>query len=724
MRPGSATLPIYGFTIFLGAALLFLLQLVFARLALPLLGGAPAVWNTAMVFYQTVLLAGYAYAHWLARHAGSRRHLAVHAGVMLLPLGLLPFGIPDSWQVPSDESPVIWLLGLLTVCVGAPFFAVSTTAPLLQRWFASTPHPAARDPYFLYAASNAGSLAGLLTYPFLIEPHSSLADQGGAWTVGFAALGLLSLACGLLTRREIHPATTSDAEQASAPTRADRFRWIILAAVPCSLMLSVTTYVSSEIAAVPLLWVILLALYLASFIFAFSRQQRIRTEGLGRFLAPFLVAVVMVLAMGATTPIPLLLSLHLVCFFLAAVACHMALAASRPSARHLTEFYFWTSVGGVIGGSFNTLVAPLIFTSTAEYPLMLVAAAWLVLPHRKASGPLRLLGVLPAAWALVAMLSLPENSGSPGLRQIFVFGIPALACFVMSRDRSSFAIAIAGLLAVAHFLPDHGMRTLHVTRSFFGIHRVATDEKGKFRYLFHGRTVHGIQALDSEGGKIPLGYYHPEGPLGGVFASRGGGPVAAVGLGAGAVAAYGKAGQEFVFYEIDPAVKAIASDPRYFSYLSHSKADESIVTGDARLKLGTAPDAHYDLIVLDAYGSDSVPVHLLTREALQLYLRKLAPGGMIAFHISNLHLDLRPVVAALAADAGLTCLYREDADFPEDEQAKGRWPSRWAVVVPAGTEFGALQQAGDWEMLEPDPDLPVWTDDHSSILPLLDLRLR
>jgi hypothetical protein len=723
MRSGSATLPIYGFTIFLGAALLFLLQLVFARLALPLLGGAPAVWNTAMVFYQAVLLAGYGYAHWLGRHGGSRRHLAIHAIVMLLPLALLPFGIPGSWRVPPEGSPVLWLMGLLSVSIGAPFFAVSATAPLLQRWFASTSHPSARDPYFLYAASNAGSLAGLLAYPLLIEPFSSLADQSTAWAWGFGGLGLLSLICGLLARKDPIVPDIAAAVQEVAPTRLQRFRWVIFAAVPCSLMLSVTTYVSSEIAAVPLLWVIPLALYLVTFIVAFARRRWSRT-GPARVLVPFLVAVVMVLAMGATTPIPLLVSLHLACFFLTALACHVGLSMERPAARHLTEFYFWISAGGVIGGAFNTLLAPLIFTSAAEYPWMLVAASWLVLPGSRSLNLRLIVGLLPALWVAAAALSLPASIDRPELRQLLVFGLPALACFLMSRDRGSFAVAIAGLLAVSHFLPGQGMRTLYATRSFFGIHRVTTDQKGEFRYLFHGKTVHGIQSLDPEAAKVPLGYYHPAGPLGEVFASRAGGPVAAVGLGAGAVAAYGKPAQEFVFYEIDPAVKSIASDPSYFGYLSRSQASISIVTGDARLQLGTAPDGHYDLIVLDAYGSDSVPVHLLTREAMQLYLSKLSPGGMIAFHISNLHLDLRPVVGALTADAGLACLFREDADFPEEEQARGRWPSRWAVAARATADLEPLLQKGDWESLGPDPRLPVWTDDHSSILPLLDLRLR
>ena len=724
MRSGHAILLICGFTIFLGAALLFLLQLVFARLALPLLGGAPAVWNTAMVFYQAVLLAGYGYAHWMGRRGVSWRHLAIHAVVLLLPFAVLPFGIGSSWQVPPEGSPIPWLLGLLAISVGAPFFALSTTSPLLQRWFSATGHTSARDPYFLYAASNAGSLAALLSYPLLIEPHTRIRDQAMAWAAAFALLGLLSILCGVLSKRgSSMPAGEAAAHENVGITGSRRLRWLLCAAVPSSLMLSVTTYISSEIAAVPLLWVIPLALYLLTFILVFSKGRWLGGSARARILAPAVVAVVMVLAMGSTTPMVLLVSLHLGCFFIAALACHGRLAEDRPDSRRLTEFYLWMSLGGVIGGAFNALLAPVIFTSLAEYPLMLLAACWLVLPEGKSPPRHLIFALLPAAVAAGIALGYPDGEGNPALRQILVFGIPSLLCFAMSRDRNRFVAAIAALLVVAHLLPGREMRSLHATRSFFGIHRVTMDSKREFHYLFHGKTVHGLQSLDRARRRVPLGYYHPKGPLGDVFASRADGPVAAVGMGTGAVAAYGKTGQEFVFYEIDPEVKAIATDSRYFSYLADSPADLRVVIGDARLKLATAPDGHYDLIVLDAYGSDSVPVHLLTREALQLYLRKLAPGGVIAFHVSNLHLDLRPVVATLAEDAGLDCIFREDADFPEEGAAKGHWPSRWAVMSLPG-DLQMPGPPGRWEHLDTNPRLPVWTDDHSSILPLLDLRVR
>jgi SAM-dependent methyltransferase len=300
------------------------------------------------------------------------------------------------------------------------------------------------------------------------------------------------------------------------------------------------------------------------------------------------------------------------------------------------------------------------------------------------------------------------------------FGGAAVTCFLLSRHGLRFALGLAGVLLVAGFTVEKGNRILHTERSFFGIHRVEGD--GKLHRLFHGKTIHGLQ--DTSRPRMPLSYYHPQGSLGRIFAAGIDGPVGAVGLGAGALAAYGRPGQQIDFYEIDPAVARIASDPRYFSYLSGSPAKVSIILGDARLMLAKAPDARYELLVLDAYGSDSVPVHLLTREALQLYLRKLAPGGRIAFHVSNLHLNLLPVVANLAHDAGLVCLAEDDEAVTDEEMAAGKFPSRWMIVARRMEDFGSLPKTGNWEAVESDPAFPLWTDDHSSILPLLDFRLR
>lgn len=703
----SGRAPLFSLTIFVGAALLFLIQLIFARMVLPLLGGAPAVWNTATVFYQAVLLAGYGYAHWLTGRAGKKRQLGIHALVFAGGLACLPFALPGQAAPPTEGSPIPWLLGVLFLSVGLPFFAVSATSPLVQRWFSRTGHPDARDPYFLYAASNAGSLVGLLGYPLLVEPFLSLNGQAWAWLAGFALLAAGVVACGWRAGDEVE--VRAPRKEAITPGR--RRRWVLLALVPSSLMLSVTTYISSDIAAVPLLWVLPLSLYLASFMIVFARRTVI-PHGLAKRALPLvLVGVVMVIATGATTPISLLASLHLFGGFVAALVCHGELARDRPAAESLTGFYFWMSLGGVLGGAFNALLAPVIFDGVAEYPLMLVAAAWLGMPSEKSGWQDLAWAAMPALLAFVLVKPLGPAAA---------FGGAAVACFLLSRRRARFALGLAGVLLVAGVMAGKADRVLLTERSFFGIHRVVDD--GRFRRLFHGKTVHGLQ--DSTRPQVPLSYYHPEGPLGRIFAAGVNGPVGAVGLGAGALAAYGKPGQPIDFFEIDPVVVRIASDPRYFSYLSGSPAKVTVVLGDARLMLANAPDARYELLVLDAYGSDSVPVHLLSREALQLYLRKLAPGGRVAFHVSNLHLNLRPVVANLAHDAGLVCLAEDDEAVTDDEMAAGKFPSRWMIVARRVEDFGDLPKNGNWEVAEGDPAFPLWTDDHAAILPVLDFRLR
>lgn len=734
-----ATLLLFSLTIFLSAALLFLVQLVFARMVLPLLGGSAAVWNTAMVFYQAVLLAGYAYAHALGTRLPLRAQLPVQALVLLAPVLVLPFAVPAGWMPPAESNPIPWLLGLLAVGVGLPFFAVSTTSPLLQKWFTASGHPDAKDPYFLYAASNAGSLLGLLAYPFVIEPNTSLVFQARVWAWGYAMLALLFLAAGFLAWRGANatkPSAPSPpaAKKSAAPTGRQRARWIVCALVPSSLMLSVTAYVSSEIAAVPLLWVLPLALYLMTFILVFAQRTIIPRTFAQRALPIALVPVIMAIATGSTTPIALLVGVHLIGLFVVALVCHGEMAAARPAADHLTEFYLWVSFGGVLGGVFNALLAPLLFKGVLEYHLGLIAAAYLGALELKSSQPKRArqldvllpLGLAVLVFALVFGIGVKQdpNEREP-VRALIVFGVPALLCFLMSRHRVRFSLGVAVILLASYFVkPGEGV-PVHTERSFFGVHRVTREADGGFHWLIHGRTIHGMQSLDPANRQTPLSYYHPTGPLGQVFTAFGAelnGPVAGVGLGAGAIAAYGRAGQEMTFYEIDPVVKRLASDPRYFTYLADSPAKPSVVLGDARLSLQAAPDAHYQLMVLDAYSSDSIPVHLLTREAIQLYLRKLRPGGLLAFHISNLHLDLRPVVAALARDAGLVCLVQEDTDVDEADAEAGKSPSQWAVLARTPQDVVRLG-GGRWVVDPGEKDGRVWTDDYSSVVSVLNWSL-
>lgn len=728
---------LYIVAIFVSAFLLFLVQPMFARMALPLLGGSPAVWNTAMVFYQAALLLGYAYAHFSTKRLGVRRQAGLHLGLLLLPLPFLPIALPRGWMPPTDASPAPWLLLVMLVAVGAPFFVVSTTSPLLQRWFAATGHRSSADPYFLYAASNVGSLFALLGYPVLVEPYLNLEAQSRLWAGGYALLLLLMAGCAVALWRSKTATTPAPSVEERRPVSAKiggarRLRWVLLSLVPSSLMLSVTTYLSTDIAAVPLLWVIPLALYLLTFILVFARKPPLPHALMVRALPILFVALVLVLAMRATEPLSVLVALNLLAFFAASMVCHGEMARDRPDAERLTEFYLWMSVGGVLGGIFNALIAPLIFNSVAEYPLTLVLAC-LLLP-RLASGSVReekrrrvLDVVLPLALtcgtaamiAGVAALELPPGPAAYGL----MFGPSVLIVFFFSQRPVRFALGIAAVLLAGGALSPGGQESAtpaYARRSFFGIHRVGSDTTGRYRQLMHGHTVHGMQSLDPARRQEPLNYYTRSGPIGQVFGKRPLPPnasVGVVGLGAGSLAVYAKPGESWTFYEIDPVVARIAQTPEFFTLLRDCRASKSrVVLGDARLSLAQT-DARYDLLILDAYSSDSIPMHLITREALRLYRERLAPGGVIAFHISNLHLNLEPVLAGLAADAGMACRVQHDTEVSEAEKAQGKTPSEWLVMARAEADFGPLLAASkQWAHAESRPGMAVWTDDYSSIL--------
>lgn len=750
---------IFTLTMFLSATLLFLVQPMFARMVLPLLGGSPAVWNTAMVFYQTLLLAGYLYAHLITQRLKPQRQALLQSGLVLLPILLLslPIQIPADWTPPAGTNPIPWLLLVMAVTVGLPFFVVATTSPLLQAWFARTGHRDAADPYFLYAASNIGSMLALLSYPALVEPGMALYDQTILWMLGYVLLLLLVITCGLIVTNRVRaieagalpaasavrPAPQPDhqrgAPRATPLSPLRRARWVLLAAVPSSLMLSVTTYLSTNIATMPLLWVIPLALYLLTFVIVFAKRplipHRLMVRALPILLLPLLIAVIA----QASDPLVLLFPLHLATFFVAAMVCHGELAADRPAATHLTEFYLWMSVGGAVGGIVNALLAPLLFATVVEYPLALALVGFLLpvlnssetaqpnAPHgaqrtrrRDLALPLGL-GVLTAA----LIVGVPALGIAPGpLRLALVFGLPMLLCFSFSRRPLRFGLGLAAiLLASVLYQGDQG-RLLYAERSFFGVSRVLLDHSGQYRLLAHGSTLHGTQSIDPARAREPLTYYYANGPLGQLF-ERYRGPyapqrIAAVGLGVGSVACYRQPDQEWTFYEIDPVVVRIAADPRFFSFMQECAGDASVVLGDARLSLagGSAAPA-YDLMIMDAYSSDAIPVHLLTREALALYLSRLAPDGILAFHISNRYLDLAPVLATLAADADLTGLIQRDLGISRADSARGKRASEWVVLARNDTALRPLSGDTRWQPLVAAPATPLWTDDYSSLLRVL-----
>jgi len=731
---------------FVSAALLFLMEPMFAKMALPLLGGTPAVWNTCLMFFQAVLLCGYSYAHLSARLLSRRGQARLHLIVLIGALLTLPFRVPAGWAPPARHNPVVWLLLVLAVAVGAPFFALSASTPLLQKWFAHSGHPSASDPYFLYAASSAGSLFGLLAYPLLLEPAFGLGAQTRLWGSWYQLLVLLVLVCAALVWSVSDTADSfvggrppNDATQDSAGEDRDdldlrrRARWVALAFVPSSLMLGVTSELTTDIPPIPLIWVLPLCFYLLSFILVFAPRPMLSHRWLVRRL-PFLILAASIPVLTKTyLSLIAVIPIDLVTLFVAAMVCHGELWRRRPSARHLTEFYLWVSVGGVLGGIFNAIIAPLVFHSLAEFPIALVLAAALRPPIDIVTDSPRarkldyLLPVALGVCATMLILAFEAEGLKPGLTMnVMIFGVSAVWCLSFGKRPLRFAMGLAALMLASGVYTGHFGHVLSTERSFFGVYRISNDDANGLRTLFHGSTVHGIQSLDPALACEPLAYYTRSGPIGQVFAAYAGNAlenqVAIVGLGAGALAAYQSPGGQFTFYEIDPLVERIARARRYFTYLSNCAPQARVVLGDARLSLAEAPDGAYGIIVLDAFSGDSIPMHLLTREALRIYLRKLASGGLLAFHISNRYLDLHQVLGNLAHDAGVVCLLNLDTATGEDDRKAGKYASVWMVMARKSEDLQVLSQEARWMPVSPVLGAKVWSDDFSTVLSIIKLH--
>ncbi len=715
---------LYSATLVVSATLVFMVQPMFARFVLPLLGGTPAVWTTAMLFFQTALLLAYLYAHWTTRRFGPRRQAALHLALVAAALLVLPLGLPDGWTPPVDSSPVPWLLLLLLVSVGLPFFVVSSTAPLLQCWLADTDHPDGRDPYFLYRASNIGSVIGLLSYPLLVERELTLDAQSWLWSAGYGLLAVLLSGSALMMWRSRRPAADTPAIGDDAPAErisaGRRVRWVTLAFVPSSLMLGATSAMTMNLAPIPLLWVLPLSLYLVSFILVFSRG-----EGAGPWhryalyaMPPLVVVLAGMVVIGISDPLWLVIGANLAAFFAVALVMHGELAADRPSAGQLTQFFAWVSLGGALGGVFNVIVAPTVFNSLTEYPLVLILACFL-LPMRSGGwrdelsfrrhllGPL-LVGAVGAGLLLLTEGHVWEH------RAVFI-GM-GLACLSMFRNPLRFGLALSlGLLAIwGSSVGDANV--IYQDRSFFGINRVEEKLDGIIHELKNGNIVHGAQI--GSVGIAPTTYYHPTSPIGqlldGVPDRSVMNQVAVVGLGAGSMACLSQTGENWTFFEIDPAVVKLASDPKLFSFLRDCEGVFDVQVGDGRLSLREEPDGKFGLIALDAFSSDAIPIHLMTTEAVELYAQKLRPGGMIAFHISNKYLELEPVVGNVARAAGLACHGQTDVKIQRG--ALYKYPSRWVVLSRSRSDLGRVARDPDWHPCAADPDARPWSDDYANVV--------
>ena len=664
---------IYAATIFLSSFLLFMVQPLIARVILPWFGGSAAVWTTCMLFFQVLLLAGYAYAHALGKLAG-RRQAIVHSILLVAALATLPVMPAESWKPSGEQEPITRILLLLGATVGLPYFLLASTSPLIQAWFARA-RPG-ENPYRLFALSNFASLIALLGYPFFVEPVFAAREQVNLWSWLFAAFTVL---CAAVAWRTPHATALSEAEAAVPVATLDYAWWLGLSATGSVLLLSVTNHLTQNVASVPLLWLVPLSLYLATFIIAF--------EGKGwyqpRFLWPLLLVALVAMAwLLIDTEYHYRLALQLGVFlpgmFVGCLFCHGELYRTRPAPRHLTAFYLTISAGGALGGLLVAVVAPLVFTGYFELGAGLAALAVLAV--------LRFVNIGRIAYVLSLLVLL---------------GVGACATYDGFRHQKDVRVA---------------------KRSFYGVLRVkeygVPGDDSHLRRLVHGTIMHGEQYLSDANRRMLTTYYTETSGIGAAIHSKEDHPVrvGVIGLGTGTIAAYGRAGDSYRFYDIDANVIQIARSE--FSFLGDSAARTETALGDARLTLEREPPQGFDVLAVDAFSSDAIPVHLITREALEAYLRHLQPDGIVAFHVSNRFLDLIPVVARVAAELKLHAVLI--SDDPEDEDKTIRSRSDWVLVSrdPQALEADAIVEAGATPA-EDRPEWRTWTDDYSNLIQIL-----
>lgn len=716
-----------------GSFLLFLVQPMVARMALPRLGGAPAVWNSAMLVYQALLLGGYAYAHWLGRFS-PRVQAGVHIGVLgfgalWLPIGLLAV------QPAADAQPALWVPLLLGASIGPLFFAIAAQAPLLQRWFGIA-HPG-QDPYALYAASNLGSFGGLIAYPLLVEPLLAVKAQSALWSAGYALVAVLVIACAwALPRLGSGPVSLVEAQETTPPPSVKTIaRWVLLAFVPSGLMLATTTYLTTDIVAMPLLWVIPLGLYLVSFSVAFAAKRTL-ADAITRF-APIIVLLFGGVSIGGFQQLPYFnAALALGLMFVIAVALHTAMFRARPATERLTGFYLAMSFGGALGGVFAGLIAPLTFNWTWEYPLLVLAAGMCV-PQEMVVGPLgrlwagdarrqrimTLACALGVLLALAAVMSAPASFDS-GVTRGVIFAALVVLEMVALGHRAAFIIVLTGALLIFG-----GLRSLYLSlepgvrsRSYFGVYTV--NELPRQHFLSHGTTIHGVELVGSpERERTPTNYFVRQSGIAqallatpALFGEHA--RIGVVGLGAGTLACYAQSGQSWRYYEIDPAVVRIARDTGQFRFLSRCLPGVKMIVGDARLRVAREAPNSLDVLVLDAFSSDAVPIHLLTLEAFASYGKVVTKGGLVMVNITNRFVDLQPMLAAAGKHGGwssATLPYSPALPLPE-----GVSGSRWVALSRDPAVIAALKARNRaWVALRTKPGLAPWTDDYASILPLL-----
>lgn len=679
-------------TILLGAFLVFQVQPVISKFILPWFGGTPAVWTTCMLFFQVVLFAGYAYAHWSIRRLSPARQGLTHLLLIFVALALLPIVPGDAWKPHDPSRPILNILGLLAATVGFPYFVLSATGPLVQAWFSRA--SGGSSPYRLYALSNAGSLAALVSYPFVVEPALATTAQARLWSIGFAGFALL---CGYLALRiwqAGHGSTDRFAEPRAAnpmsgvsvpPTWRQRWTWLALAACASVMLLATTNHVCQDVAVIPFLWVVPLSLYLITFIVCFEYERWYSRRWFGCAAAASTLAASALFLVGSAAHLLVELGVYLAAMFFACMVCHGELIRRKPAAEHLTSFYLMGAAGGALGGLLVAVAAPLLFSTYLEFK-----------------------------WCLLACYVLAVAVAAVDLRQTWLQGRPRLA-------RGAALLALLGLIAVVRCqTSSHLARALHCTRSFYGVlyvDDVDANAPAKHGHALRcGRILHGFQYLSDARRRTPTLYYDPQSGIGLAVRhfpspSR---RIGLVGLGVGTLAAYGSPRDYLRFYEINPDVLRVAHT--YFSYLRDCPSQVDVVLGDARLSLEREPPQRFDILALDAFSGDAIPAHLLTREAFDVYRRHLSPGGVLAVHITNRHVDLHPVLRGLAEHDGYEMLCIDTRNRLDAAATASTW-----VLLSHNRQFlatKALRRAAN-PSLRQFAQVPLWTDDYSNLFQIL-----
>ncbi|MBN9464428.1 fused MFS/spermidine synthase [Brevundimonas sp.] len=727
---------LFAVAVFTSACLVFVVQPMVTKLVLPSLGGSPSVWNAAMVFFQTALLAGYAYAHLLQRLGSMRAQMGVHLGALLLAALFLPLSISGVLGDPDPTQPALWLLATLALSVGAPFAVLSATAPLLQAWWARARmgQDGGRNPYVLYAASNLGSFLALLAYPVVIEPLASLSGQRWGWSVGYGLFVVMIAGLALAAWRRGSGHAPPPRLAVSPPiTWREKGMLVLLAAAPSSLMLGVTAHLSTDVASAPFLWVIPLALYLLTFVIAFQDRPAIAPRTTLVLQAGMGAACAAMVAFRSGEWL-VVFAVNLLAFFFTALMCHQRLAARRPAPDRLTEFYLLLSLGGVVGGVFNALIAPAVFEMVWEYPLVLVAVALLRPWGRQDMRAWQIVcAVAGVVVALSAPLAMEMVRYAPQVRAAIpdaqwlriaqaMLGVAAVLAFLV-RDRAVLFACILAAVTWSGYTLARGYDWDLTERSFFGVMRVATIDEpplgGPVHVLMHGTTLHGAQGQAEAYRCRPTLYYATATPLGqAALKIQEGRPegarIGVVGQGAGAMAAYKRQQDQLTFFEIDPMVDRLSRDRRWFSFISDcAEGPVRTVIGDARLTLAKEPAGGYDLLIIDAFSSDAVPTHLLTVEAIQGYLRALAPDGVVVLHLSNRNLEITQPAEAAARALGAPHLHQVYIEAPnQGEMAEASTEA--LVIGKSEAALAPFRADPRWRTLRPSAVRP-WTDDYVNL---------